>query len=177
MNCSFCARAGTASAATPTTDASAIPTCFLFIGSSIETPEVARRGSADPAPGHNRRGLNMDPRVGVSSATSHGVAPICRGKHGGCGGPRTCRGPKCLQTEPWPPQALTFKLKMRKPREHLGWVIGIAIGQREDSSPSRCARDGFWDHKTPPHGKKGINDGVFCRSSRCTRCVCGPSSV
>src|SRR5262249_13954776 len=56
------ARAGTASAATPTRDASAIPTCFLFIGSSIETPEVARRGAADPASGHNRRGLNMDPR-------------------------------------------------------------------------------------------------------------------
>ena len=26
-------------------------------------------------------------------------------------------------------------------------------------------------------GKKGINGGLLCPSSRCTRCVCGPRSV
>src|SRR6266404_4082603 len=35
MNCTFCARAGAANAATPTSDASAIPTRFPIIGSSI----------------------------------------------------------------------------------------------------------------------------------------------
>src|SRR5262245_27290805 len=69
MNCSFCARAGPASAATPTSDASTIPTRFPIIGSSIDTPEVATRGAADPASGYNCRGPQYEPQgVGVSSS-------------------------------------------------------------------------------------------------------------
>src|SRR5215472_11508909 len=47
---------------------------------------------------------------------------------------------------PWLPQPLTFKLKMRKPSEHLD---GYRYWNRSMGglSPSRCARDGFWDHE------------------------------
>src|SRR5262249_16315027 len=43
MNCSFCARAGAASAATPTSDTSTIPIRFPIIGSSIKN-NVSRSG-------------------------------------------------------------------------------------------------------------------------------------
>src|SRR5262249_33439281 len=51
---------------------------------------------------------------------------------------------------------------MRKPRD-TWMVIGIGIGQREDLSPSRCARGGFWDHETPAHGKKASTAACFVR--------------
>src|SRR5262245_47472701 len=120
MNCWFCARDGVASAATPTSDASVIPTCFPFIGSSIDTRK--RLGAA--------RGCGFRPWVGVSSAASTAHGGSRRGRER-AGGPNVFRP----HQRPWPPQALTFKLKMRKPREQL-YVIGIAIRQQEDLSPS-----------------------------------------
>src|SRR5262249_9002233 len=53
--------------------------------------------------------------------------------------PRTCRALNVFRPHqlPWPPHALTFKLKMRKPREHLdgyrywnrstGGLVAIAV--------------------------------------------------
>src|SRR5262249_5613619 len=69
MNCSFCARAGAASAATPTSDASTIPTCFLFIGSSIKN-NGSRSGPKSTRgvrkvfryPGRRRRSLQVKNR-------------------------------------------------------------------------------------------------------------------
>src|SRR5262245_9227103 len=99
MNCSFCARHGVASAEVPNSAASAIPTCFPFIGSSIETPEVATRGAADPASGHNCRGLKMDPRGWRKFSDLPRLgSDLLRQARRIAEGPRTCRGPKCLQT-------------------------------------------------------------------------------
>src|SRR5262249_27552412 len=114
MNCSFCARDGVASAATPTRDASAIPTRFPFIGSSIDTRKRlgAAPGSRIPPLGWRKfsdlRHLGSDlprqstPRVAERAENVPGVLTVFR-----------------PHQRPWPPPALTFKLKMRKPREQL----------------------------------------------------------
>src|SRR5262245_13898167 len=152
MNCSFCARDGVASAEAPNSAASAIPTCFPFIGSSIETPEMATRGAATPAPGHNCRGLNMDPGawLKVSDLPQLG-SDLPRQARRIAERPRTCRALNVFRPHqlPWPPHALTFKLKMHKPREHLdgyrywnrstGGLVAVAV--REGFA-------GFWDHDT-----------------------------
>src|SRR5262249_7545943 len=118
MNCSFCAKDGVVSAATPTRDASAIPTRFPFIGSSIETPEVAILEAAGPRPDTTPAAQYEPEGVGVSSATSHGLAPICRGERGRWRRAENLPGALNIfrpHQRPWLPQALTFKLKMRKP--------------------------------------------------------------
>src|SRR5262245_33132615 len=107
-----------------------------------------RAGPLIPRPDTTVAASRWTPGVGVSSATSHGLAPICCGKQGGSRRGRERAGALNVlrpHQRPWPPHALTFKLKIRKPREHLDgyryWNRSteglVAIAMREG---------GFWDH-------------------------------
>src|SRR5215831_17848704 len=173
MNCSFCARDGVANAEAPNSAASAIPTRFLFIGSSIDTRKRlgAARGSRISPLGWRKVRRPPTARLRFAAAKHRRVAERAENV------PGVLTVFRPLQ-RPWPLQALTFKLKMRKPREQLdgyrywnsstGGLVAIAV--REGFA-------GFWDHDTRTHGQKSISGGLFCPSSRRTRSICGPRSV
>src|SRR5262249_59706207 len=85
MNCSFCARDGVASAATPTRDASAIPTRFPFIGSSIDTRKgVGAAGGSRISPLGWRKSSDLQQLGSVFAAAKHTA------------GRKRTRGPECL---------------------------------------------------------------------------------
>src|SRR5215831_6098976 len=142
MNCSFCARDGVASAATPTTDASVIPTCFPFIGSSIDTRKRlgAARGSRISPLGWRKFSGLQQLGSDLPRQSTRRFAERAENVPG---------GPKCLQTASatLATAGADFKLKMCKPREQLdgnrywnrstGGLVAIAV--REGFA-------GFWDH-------------------------------
>src|SRR5262245_43328059 len=69
-----------------------------------------------------------------------------------------------------------FKLKISKPREQL---VGNRYGNTSTGGLVAIAMREGW-LLGPRHSytrEKSINGGLFCPSSRCTRWVCGPSSV
>src|SRR6516225_7736001 len=128
MNCSFCARDGVANAEAPNSAASAIPKRFPFIDSSIDTRKRLGAAHGSRISPLGWRKVQRPPTARLRFAAA-GVLNVFR-----------------LHQRPWPPLALTFKLKMRKPREQLdgyrywnsstGGLVAIAV--REGFA-------GFWD--------------------------------
>src|SRR6516164_4010820 len=142
MNCSFCARDGVANAEAPNSAASAIPKRFPFIDSSIDTRKRLGAAHGSRISPLGWRKVQRPPAARLRFAAA-GVLNVFR-----------------LHQRPWPPLALTFKLKMRKPREQLdgyrywnsstGGLVAIAV--REGFA-------GFWDDENT--GKKASTVACF----------------